>query len=138
LSSSRVRTTAGRLVRAVEQDRERADPGLDRDRRQRQLTDLLIRQRRDALRILERPRQQPRRGAFPLAQVRREANARHRRLDGDGRRGSMKPAGADRVRELNEDMAGNIGRGRRIQPLKAAAPKRLSAKEKGRGAAAFL
>jgi hypothetical protein len=50
----------------------------------------------------------------------------------------MKPAGADRVRELNEDMAGNIGRGRRIQPLKAAAPKRLSAKEKGRGAAAFL
>jgi hypothetical protein len=44
------------LVRAVEQDRERADPGLDRDRRQRQLTDLLIRQRRDALRILERPR----------------------------------------------------------------------------------
>ena len=25
----------------------------------------------------------------------------------------MKPAGADRVRELNEDMAGNIGRGRR-------------------------
>ena len=65
--------------------------------------------------------------------------ARRRRLDGDGRRGSMKPAGADRVRELNEDMAGNIGRGRRlIQPLKAAAPKRLSAKEKGRGAAAFL
>jgi hypothetical protein len=28
----------------------------------------------------------------------------------------MRPAGADRVRELNEDMAGNIGRGRRIQP----------------------
>ena len=25
---------------------------------------------------------------------------------GDGRQGSMKPAGADRVRELNEDMAG--------------------------------
>ena len=24
----------------------------------------------------------------------------------DGRHGSMKPAGADRVRELNEDMAG--------------------------------
>jgi hypothetical protein len=45
------------------------------------------------------------------------------------------------VRELNEDMAGNIGRGRRESnptALKAAAPKRLSAKEKGRGAAAFL
>lgn len=28
---------------------------------------------------------------------------------GDGRQGSMKPAGPDRVRELNEDMSGIIG-----------------------------
>ena len=81
------------IGRAVEQDRERADTGLDRDRRQRQLTDLLIRQRRDALRVLERPHQQPRRGAFPLTQERREPNTRHRRLhalvvdqDAEGRR----------------------------------------------------
>jgi hypothetical protein len=47
----------------------------------------------------------------------------------------IQPASAS---ETQRGHAGNIGRGRRIQPLKAAAPKRLSAKEKGRGAAAFL
>src|ERR1700746_803382 len=66
--------------RAVEQDGKGARTGLDRNCRQRAVAEFLIRQCRDTVRGVERPYQQPRRGALAFAPVRREANARHRPL----------------------------------------------------------
>ena len=46
----------------------------------------------------------------------------------------MKPAGADRVRVLNEDVAGNIGRGRRESNPTAKKPRRSGCRQKKKAA----